>query len=93
MATKTVSTFAVIIICILLLPVGIGICGGIFGLIAGLIGAIFGIIGGIFGALFGAIGVGMRWIFHNPFSIDLNLGVLLLIILVVVIASKKNKTS
>ena len=75
MATKTLTAILFVIALVILIPIGIGIIGGVFGLVAGIFGAIFGIIGGIFGAVFGAIG----WLFQSIFS-----GGLLTFIIVVV---------
>ena len=65
MDSKTLATVMVIFICILLVPVGIGIIGGIFGVIGSVLGAVFGIIGGLLGAIFGVIGGIFGWIFYG----------------------------
>lgn len=68
MATKTLGTLLIVVLCIFLLPVGLGIIGGIFGIVVGIFGAVFGaiagIIAGIFGAIFGVFG----WLFDGIFG-------------------------
>ena len=64
MATKTLGTLLIVILCIFLLPVGLGIIGGIFGIVVGVFGAVFGAIAGIFGAIFGVFG----WLFDGLFG-------------------------
>ena len=62
---KGCAFFVVGIFLLIMIPAGIGIVGGVFGLLAGLFGAIFGIIAGIFGAIFGVI----AWIFKSLFHL------------------------
>lgn len=64
MATKTLGTLLIVILCIFLLPVGLGIIGAIFGIVVGVFGAVFGAIAGIFGAIFGVFG----WLFDGLFG-------------------------
>jgi hypothetical protein len=70
MVVKTLGTLFIVLICILMLPIGLGIIGGVFGIVVGVIGAVFGafagIIGGIFGAIFGVFGSIFHW--HWPFG-------------------------
>lgn len=94
MGTKTVSTLAILIICILLFPFAIAIFGGLFGLIGGLFGAVFGIFGAIFGAFFGVIGWLIKipfTIFHGTFHHANFIAICLIILLVVLITGKKSK--
>lgn len=92
MITKTLGTLIIVFICILILPVTLGILGGVFGAVAGVFGAIFGVIGGLIGAIFGVIG----WLFdslfnwHFPFGfIHCNFFLLAAIVFVIAIASRK----
>jgi len=55
MDSKTVTTIALVIVCMLLFPVAIGIVGGVFGVVGGILGGLFGIFTGLLGAIFGAI--------------------------------------
>ncbi len=99
MATKTLGTLAIFIICLLLFPVVIGIIGGAFGIVMGVFGAIFGtvfgLIGGLFGIIFGFVG----WLFgalvdwdHSYTFFDLNFGVVILItIIIFLLVKRKNQ--
>lgn len=95
MATKTLGTLLILIVCILIFPLGIAILGGVFGIVIGVFGAVFGaffgILGGIFGALFGGIG----WLFDGLFSwphhfgfFHTNFCTIAVIVLLVVILSR-----
>jgi hypothetical protein len=70
MITKTLGTLIIVLICILVLPIGIAVVGGVFGIVIGVIGAVFGaifsVIGTVFGSVFGAIG----WFFDSLFGWD-----------------------
>lgn len=93
MATKTLSTIMIIVICILLFPIGIGILGGMFGLVVGLAGGLFGAIVGIFGAMFGLVAGFFGWIFDTLFNwnfhwFDINFTTVLLIILIILVATR-----
>lgn len=55
MDSKTLTTVALVIICVLLFPVAIGIVGSVFGVVGGVLGGMFGIFAGVLGAIFGAI--------------------------------------
>ncbi len=96
MITKTLGTVLIIFVCILMLPVGIGILGGFFGIVAGVFGAVFGIIGAVIGGIFGAIG----WLFdglfnwHSPFgffSCNAFLLVSIVVVLALAVRSKKSR--
>jgi hypothetical protein len=65
MDSKTLATVMLIFIGILLIPVCIGIIGGVFGVIGSVLGAVFGIIGGMLSAIFGVIGGIFGWIFYG----------------------------
>jgi hypothetical protein len=95
MITKTLGTIVIVILCILMLPIGIGIIGGIFGIVAGVIGAVFGGIAGAIGAVFGAVFGILGWTFdglfnwHWPFGFfRCNLFTLIAIVLVVAFLAK-----
>lgn len=106
MDPKTLGTIILVFLCVLLLPLGIGVVGGIFGLIGsvigtvfgaigGLIGIVFGLIGGIFGAIFGIF----DWIFgghfhgHWPFGfLNWNFSALVILVLVILMMAR-SKTS
>lgn len=95
MITKTLGTIIIIFVCLLMLPVAVGILGGFFGIVAGAIGAVFGIIGGIIGAIFGLLG----WLFDSLFNWQLphiffncNIFTIAAIILVVAIIVKRKPT-
>jgi hypothetical protein len=101
MATKTLGTVLVVLICILLFPVVIGIIGGAFGIVVGVFGAVFGVfvglIGGIFGAIvgvFGAIFEGlfgwMHWGPHFSFFPS-NVFTIAAIVVIVIIAMRLRK--
>ncbi|MFZ6011625.1 MAG: hypothetical protein ACOYXT_14875 [Bacteroidota bacterium] len=98
--TKALGTLAIVFICILLFPIGIGIIGGVFGIVIGVLGAVFGaiagIIGGIFGAIFGVIG----WAFDGIFGWDCdwhpdffhgNVWTIALVIIIVALITRKRK--
>lgn len=63
MASKTLTTIAIIFGCIIIFPIAIGVIGGLFGLVMGVFGAVFGVIGGVLGGIFGTIGGIFGWIF------------------------------
>jgi hypothetical protein len=101
MATKTLGTIIVIILCILLFPVGIGIVAGVFGIVIGAIGgvfgAIFGMIGGLLGAIFGGIGWFFEnlfdWDFHDGFGLfDVNIFTIAALVILVALLSKNKRT-
>jgi hypothetical protein len=97
MATKTIGTILLVIICILMLPVALGLLGGVFGIVFGVFGAvfgaIFGLIGGIFGAIFGVFG----WIFdglfgwHDYHFFDFNIFTIGALVLLVLVLSRKKQ--
>ena len=104
MLAKTFGTIVIIFICLLMLPVGIGIIGGIFGVIFGVVGAVFGalfgIIGGIFGAIFGFFGWLFEalfgwgdWDFHGPFGFvdcgDVFTWMLIIVVVALLVKSKR----
>lgn len=96
MESKTLGIIAVVILCILLFPIGIGIIGGVFGLIAGLVGGMIGAIAGLAGAVIGGVFGFVGWLFesifgwNNDFLLpDFNLGVVVLVIIIVAILSRK----
>lgn len=95
MATKTLGTLLIVIVCILLFPIGIGIIGGVFGIVMGAFGAVFGVFAGIIGAVFGAIFGVFGWLFEGLFWWDsdysffnFNLITLAAIIILVALLSK-----
>jgi MFS family permease len=102
MASKTVGTILIILVCILCFPLAIGIVAGVFGTVAGvfsaLFGAFFGLIGGVFGAIFGVIGSFFEFFFDwdNDFHWDHDFGffrpnvfTLAAIIIVIALLSKR----
>ena len=105
MDSKTLTTVLIVIVCALLLPVFIGIIGGIFGLIGSLIGGVFGLIGGLFGivigfigSLFGAVFGFFGWLFGEPFHwhgpihfLDGDVFAVILIIVLIVLMSGYKK--
>jgi hypothetical protein len=74
MASRTLGTVIILIICILLFPITIGLIGGAFGIVMGVFGivfgALFGMIGGIIGGIFGFF----NWIFGGIFNWDHHYG-------------------
>jgi hypothetical protein len=64
MVIKTIGTFFIVIMCILMFPIGIGILGGVFGIVIGVIAAVFGAFAGIIGAIFGGVFKLFGWVFH-----------------------------
>lgn len=97
--TKAIGIFAIVVLCVLMLPVFIGVVGGVlggfFGLIGAVIGAVFGLIGGLFGAIFGTIGSVFGWIFdwHRPFPVfHWNLVTVLALVLVIVLIARNKQT-
>ena len=103
MASKTLGTILIAIICVLLFPVMIGLIGGAFGIVFGVFGAIFGVIfgviGGIFGAIFGMIGGIFDFLFDWDYDFwpdfgffDFNIFAVAAIVLLVV-ALTRNKTN
>jgi hypothetical protein len=98
MASKTLGTVAILIICILMFPIAVGILGGAFGIVMGVFGAVFGVffglLGGVFGAIFGFFG----WLFDNFFGwghhfhfFNMNFwSVLFLVVIVVLLMKNKN---
>lgn len=69
MLVKTITAFLILFVCILFLPVAIGIIGGVMGAIAGLVGALFGTLAGIIGGIFGAIFGVIEWLFERIFGV------------------------
>ena len=105
MDSKTLTTLFIVIVCILLLPLAIGIIGGVFGLIGTIIGGVFGLIGGLFGAVFGIIGSVfgavfgfIGWLFGEPFHwhgpdfFDGDIFAIVVVVLVVVMISRARRT-
>jgi hypothetical protein len=70
MATKTLGTILIVIVCILMFPVALGILGGVFGIVIGVLGAVFGAVGGLIGAIFGSIFGIFGWIVDGLFGWD-----------------------
>lgn len=103
MATKTLGTIIVVFICILMLPVGLGLIGGVFGIIFGVIGAVFGAVFGVIGGLFGMVFGFFGWLFdgifgwgdfgwHGPFGfVESNILTWAIIVLVVALLINKQK--
>lgn len=56
MDSKTLTTIAAVILCVLFFPLLIGIAGGLAGIFGSVIGGLFGFVGGIFGGIFGLLG-------------------------------------
>lgn len=74
-------------------PIGIGIIGGLFGLIAGLFGAAIGIVAGVFGAVFGMLGGVFGWAFngHEPFFWNDKIVIAILLVVGILLISKKSR--
>lgn len=70
MIAKTIGTIIIVLLAILMVPVGIGIIGGLFGIVVGIILAIVGSIAGLLGGIFRAIFDVLGWMFHGLFDWD-----------------------
>ena len=92
---KGCAFFIVGIFLLIMIPVGIGVIGGVFGLLVGIVGGVFGIIAGIFGAILGCAAWIFKGLFHllfgwNHFGFHCN-GFLLTALVVLVIALAINR--
>lgn len=74
MDSKTLTTVAAVVLCVLFFPVFIAVAGGVVGVLGSVVGVLFGVIGGIFGGIFGVLGgiVGaisglVGWLFDGIF--------------------------
>jgi len=87
--------------CLLMVPICIGIGGGLIGLIFGLIGGLFGVIAGIFGAIFGMIGWIIKSFFHllfgwncdwglHPFHVNGFFTAAILVLIIVLLIRRKD---
>jgi hypothetical protein len=94
MLTKTLGTIFIVIVCIMVVPLGIGIIGGVFGIVVGVVGAVFGALFGIIGSIFGALFGVFDWAFDDFFGwnnfefFDCNVFTLGIIAVVIAIAIK-----
>ena len=90
---KILALLCAVFFGIIMIPVVIGIIGGIFGVVVGLFGAIFGIIAGIFGAIFGGIFSIFDW--GGPdwhFGYHVNIFAVAAIALLIILVSKSSRT-
>ena len=73
MTTNSLTIVLIIIACILLLPLGIAVIGGAFGIVVSIVGALIGAIFGLAGAIIGAVFSFIGWIFELIFGCFWNL--------------------
>jgi len=71
---KAFSFLLVAFVLLLVLPLAIGLGGGLFGLAIGLVGGLIGLLFGIFGAIIGAIAWIFKTIFHLLFGWHMGFG-------------------
>ena len=74
MDSKTLTTVAAVVLCVLFFPLLIAVIGGIAGVFGSVVGVFVGLIGGVFGGIFGLIGAiiggifgALGWLFHGIF--------------------------
>ena len=99
---KAFSFLIIGFLALLLIPICIGLAGGLFGLFFGLIGGAIGLVAGLFGAVIGVIAWIFKGIFHLLFGWHWGLGfhpwvhwngfwVILLIIVILAVSSQRRK--
>jgi len=90
---KVLAILCAVFFGIFMIPIAIGIVGGVFGAVVGIFGAIFGIIGGIFGAIFGGVCSIFDWAtpgWHVGYHV--NIFTVAAIALLIILVSKSSRT-
>ncbi|HYG01254.1 MAG TPA: hypothetical protein VD927_02360 [Chryseosolibacter sp.] len=99
MTTNSLNVILIVVLCIILIPVGFGIIGGAFGILAAIIGGLFSVIFAVIGSVFGAVFSVIGWLFDLITGCFWSDGILegnaftifVLVVLVIVLSRNKNR--